>query len=230
VDISGETAFRFYMADNATMAATLEGRGILQTDEEFYFVSGEVEEVSADFETTLDVPASIGVGLAYQVNDKFLVAIDGEYIFWSQFEGFKFSFDNYAGLPKDDFARAHDLMKTDLSVPINWDDAGRVMVGMSYQLKDFVQLRGGFNFSQTVVNDDTFIPQFMDLTNQFSVSLGLGFNIQNWRLEWAGVYTNQGDVTIGSTGDVDGDGMMDNIAGDFSGDIYRTLLGLSYRF
>jgi long-subunit fatty acid transport protein len=104
------------------------------------------------------------------------------------------------------------------------------MMGAAYQLKDFVQLRAGFNVDQTVVNDNTFIPHFMDLADRYGVSLGIGFDIQNWRLEMTGVYTHYNGMSVGSSEDVNDDGLMDNIVGDYDADVYRTVLGISYRF
>ncbi len=225
IDIEGSSLFKFYLGDNPTEAISY-----FDTTEEHYFLEGNVEEINADFKTTLDLPASIGAGIAYDLTDKLTLAMDVEYVFWSAFEGFEFTFDNYSGLPQAGFTRANSLMKQDITVPAEWDDAGRVMLGADYKLEEFVDLRLGFGIDQTVVSETTFMPQFFDLTTKYNYSIGVGFEVDFWHLDLTTTYTHHSDLGISSSVDVDDDGLMDNFAGDYNGDVYQTILGISYRF
>jgi long-chain fatty acid transport protein len=224
ITISGKTEALFYMAN-------VPNNEYFPTSPEYYVLSGEVHTVKSDFETELDLPFSIGAGIAYQFNDKLLLTLDGEYTFWSTFKGFEFKNSDYVGLFEDaSFGALNDLFLTSISVPVDWKDGGRVMIGADYKLSDFADLRGGFGIDQTIVSADTFIPQFIDLTTKYTYSLGVGFDVEYWRLELATTYTHQADLAVPWTFDYDDDGLPDNISGDYEGDNYQTILGISYRF
>jgi len=57
-------------------------------------------------------------------------------------------------------------MTNDITVPMEWEDAGRIMAGASYKLNNFAELRGGFGVDQTALTKETFIPQFIDLNTR----------------------------------------------------------------
>lgn len=225
IDLSGETDFLFYLPDNPT-----EAQNYFETSEEYYFLDGNVEDVSADFEATLDIPASIGGGIAFKANERLTLALDAEMIFWSQFEGFEFKYTNYRDLPNPDFETANAFMTQDVSVPIEWDNAGRVMFGANYKLRDFVDLRTGFSLDQSPVKEETFIPQFIDLGDKYSFSFGIGFEAGFWHLDLASTYTHHPELDVADISDFDSDGLMDNLSALYKADNYLTVLGISYRF
>ncbi len=227
MDVSGDVNFRYYIPDNPTLAARPE---IFDTTEAHYFLEGGVEEVSAEFETTFESPASIAGGISYDVNDKLTIALDAEYIFWSQYEGFEFTYSNFSGLPRESFTTARTLMTKDLNIPVEMEDAGRVMGGLSYQMYDFVQLRAGFGVDQTAISAESYTPMFLDIGTRYNYSIGAGFDIGFWRLEIAGSYMAYDDLSVAIKHDIDNSGTIDNLVGDYSGDVYNVILGLSYRF
>jgi len=197
IDIDGESNFRYYLGDNPSLA-----ENFFDTTEERYFLDGNVAEVSADFETSFDTPNSIAAGIACMATDRLTLAVDGEWVFWSQFEGFEFTYTNY----------------------------GRIMAGASYKLNNFAELRGGFGVDQTALTEETFIPQFIDLNTKYSYSLGVGVEIGFWHLDIATSYIHYKDLDVPNQTDFDGDGLMDNFSAYYEGDNYQTVLGISYRF
>ncbi|MFH2035968.1 MAG: outer membrane protein transport protein, partial [Candidatus Zixiibacteriota bacterium] len=224
IDLSGTTDFIFYLGENLETTLPLGS-------EERYFLDGHIDELSADFDATLKLPASVGVGLAYELNDKLTLALDAEYTFWSAFEGFEFKFSNFDGFVDSTFTTLNNMYTTNMSAPVNWDDGGRVMFGANYKLNNFTELRGGFGVDQTIVSAETIIPQFIDLATKYSYSFGVGFDVDYWTLGLAVTYTHQADLTSANySSDYDGDGLLDNIAGDYQADNYHTVLGISYRF
>jgi long-chain fatty acid transport protein len=226
ITISGDSKAKYYIGDNVTEHITY-----FDTTEESYFTGGTVQEVSADFETSLDIPASIAGGVAMKVNDKLTIDLDIEYTLWSAFDGFVFKYSNLSGLPESNFTHANSLMNiSELEIPIEWTNSGRVMLGASYKLKDFVELRGGGSVDQTVIKDETFIPQFMDLYTKYSFGVGIGFEINFWHLDLATTYTHHKDVDIGSLAYQNDDNLMDNLPGLYKADDFQTILGISYRF
>jgi len=229
INISGTSDFAFYMADNPLL---IKDKHYSPVSEEYYFLSGNILRCSSEYETTLDLPASIGVGVSVKANEKLTLAADIEMIFWSQFKGFDFNFSNFNSqmLPPEDFTNLRSMIKPNISVPVEWDDAGRIMLGADYKLKDFVDLRGGFSIDQTTVNNNTFIPQFMDLYTKYSYSLGIGFEVGFWHLDLATTYSHHADADVAEISYYDDDNLMDNLPGYYKADVYQTILGISYRF
>jgi len=226
INISGETDFQLYLADNRTLGQTYS-----ESSEERYFLSGGRMYGHSDFETTLDLPASIGVGAAMRVNEKLTVDLDLEYTLWSAYEGFEFEYSNYnISVPSTDFDRLTGLMQTDISVPVDWENAGRAMLGANYKFREYVDLRGGFSVDQTVTNNETLLPQFMDLYTKYAYSIGVGFEVGFWHLDLAATYTHHGDAKTGAISYYDDDDLMDNLPGTYQADVYQTVLGISYRF
>ncbi len=177
------------------------------------------------------MPASIGLGAAYKFNDRLTLALDAEYVFWSQYEGLEFEFSNYVMETDTSFHIVNDsLIKRDINAPAEWDDILRVMVGANYRAWDFVQLRGGFNFDQSPMDEKTLTPHFFDLGDKYSYSVGASFDIGFWQVSIAGVFTHQPDLTVENMSDVNSDGLMDNLAGSYKADNYQTILGFVYRF
>jgi len=229
INISGSTEFNTYMADNLT---AIEDRNYSPVSEEYYFLHGEIQHSRSDFETTLDLPASIGAGVAVRVNPKLTLDLDLEMTFWSRFKGFDFKFSNFdsLALPPENFTRLRSIIMTDISSPVEWQDAGRLMLGANYRLRDYVDLRGGFSVDQTAVKNETLIPQFMDLYTKYSLSLGIGFETGFWHLDLATSYTHNGDAEATAMSYYNDDNLMDNLPGYYKADIYQTVLGISYRF
>nr|MBN2277834.1 outer membrane protein transport protein [candidate division Zixibacteria bacterium] len=225
IDITGDTDLKFFFGDNYTLQGNY-----FDSTEQRYFIDGNVEDVTAEFETTLDLPASIGGGIAFKYNDRLTLTLDGEYTFWSAFEGLDFAFTNYDGLPHSYLTHAISLIRTDMTNPVEWDDVARVMVGANYLLKDYVELRGGFAYDQSPTSSTTATPLFIDLGDKYSYSVGIGFQVDFWHLDFTTVYTHQPDLDVGNISDVDGNGLMDNLSGLYKADNWQTILGISYRF
>jgi len=227
IDISGDAKFLYYLRDNPSLA---NSPLYFDTTEEHYFLEGVVEDVYADFETTLEVPPSVSGGIAYDVNEKLKLALDAEMVFWSNFEGFEFSFSDYTDLPRANFTRANDLMQKDVTVSADWDNAISYMMGGNYQLNNFTELRAGFGYDQSPIGETTYMPQFFDPGDQYFFSGGVGFDVDFWHLELALSYRHYENLNVWESSDVDGDGLMDNMTGGYTADKYHTILGISYRF
>ncbi|MBN2227216.1 MAG: outer membrane protein transport protein [candidate division Zixibacteria bacterium] len=230
IDIDGNNASIYYMPNNATLidqnAATW-----VPTDEVYHFFAGEDLDITADFETTLDLPSTIGGGISYQATERLLLAVDAEMVMWSQFEGFEFTYSNYSGLMNSSFHYINDsLVQQDYSYPVDWDNTFRVMVGATYQAKSYMELRAGFGYDQTPYGENTGDLLFYDLGDKYYFSGGVGFDIGFWRVEVAGVYTHQPDLTVSDPMDINNDGITDNFVGTYTADKFQTLLGFSYRF
>lgn len=227
MNITGETESRFYMPLNPS---AIQNYGYRPGDEEYLFSAGEIVMIKSDFETDIDLPASIAGAISYQVNDKLTIAVDAEMTFWSSFKGYDFSFTKFEGLKDPSFVNANDsLFIRQHALPVVWDDAFRVMAGANYRALRFLELRAGFGFDQSPVTGETFTPYFFDLGDKLSVNFGFGFEVNQWNLDFATGYTKQDDLTV-SEMTFNDDGTLKNMTGDYRGTNYQTVLGISYRF
>jgi long-chain fatty acid transport protein len=227
IKISGKSESEFYMGLDSSL---LTNRNYSPTSEEFLFVNGEVVKIGSDFETTLDLPTSIGGGVAYKATEKLTLDLDVEMTLWSSFEGFDFEFSNFSGLKNASFHYANDsLFTTDLSVPVDWDNTIAVMLGADYKLSPRVSLRAGVSYDQSPVKEATFMPQFIDLGDKIGLNFGVGVNIGVWNLELATAYASHKDMSVAEL-NVGADGILKNIPADYRATNYQTLLGISRTF
>ncbi|MEJ2407248.1 MAG: outer membrane protein transport protein, partial [Candidatus Thiodiazotropha sp.] len=98
-------------------------------------------------------PSTIGIGLAYQVNDKTKIAADVKKINWSDvMKDFKMSFTaggNTGG------AAAFNGYTMDAVMYQNWDDQTVYELGVSHQLNEAWVLRAGANVANNPIPDAT---------------------------------------------------------------------------
>lgn len=93
-------------------------------------------------------PETYGLGVAYQMNDKWLLAADYKRINWAEvMKDFKMTFSAGA-----DFA--------DFTISQNWRDQNVLMIGAAYRLDAATTLRFGVNFSSNPVPDNRVNPLF----------------------------------------------------------------------
>ncbi len=239
IDLEGEADMRFIMGESPYINQYITSQQL----EAVLFLGGDIIEYTADFETTLDLPASIGGGVAWDIREDLTLALDAEMTFWSKFEGLQFKFSNYEGtnfannqiLVSPSYPNAQEMIEKDMGVPVVWKDAPRVAVGAEYRPRSFVSLRSGFGVDKSAVDWSnpvavTQVPQFIDLGTKFSYSLGIGINLDGWTLEMSGTYTHHPDINVRTQNDQDGNGIVDNLPAYYEADNYQTVMGISYRF
>ncbi len=94
-------------------------------------------------------PETYGVGLAYTVNDQWMVAADYKRINWSSvMKNFRMTYQNSDGT------------YADFSMPQDWKDQDVFEIGASYKYNDALTLRFGGNFANNPVPDTYVNPLF----------------------------------------------------------------------
>ncbi len=230
ITISGRSALEFYMPEGQVLPNTYSPGSV-----EYLMVSGDKITDSADFETSVKLPPTVGFGMAFQASEKLQLSLDAEYTFWSSFEGFDFEYTEHSGFgrnhPADTAADMATFFKSDISVPIDWSDAIKVMAGASYDLSEKFTLMAGASMDQSPTSEDEMqIPQIVDLGTKWGLNAGFIVHIQQWDLGLATSYISQPDEEVASLTDINGDGIMDNFAGSYKADTYQTTLSINYRF
>ena len=142
----------------------------------------------ASFNGTIKVrdfqwPSTYGVGMAYQANDKLMVAADIKQINWSDvMESFKMTFSNAMG----------DL---DVAMPQNWEDQTVTSLGVSYKQDDKLTWRFGANLSDNPVPNSTVNFLFpATLENHYTVGVGYDMAKQQ-SINFAMSYAPEVEVT-----------------------------------
>lgn len=122
----------------------------------------------SDFGTEVKFPTILGAGYGIEVNDKFRVEIDGE---WVQFSRFK-------ELVIDAGSNNPYFPAPTRTIPENWRDTFTAGIAGDYKLTEDWTIRAGYQFYETPVPDSTFSPTIPD-ANQHAFTTGLSYRHGN---------------------------------------------------
>jgi long-chain fatty acid transport protein len=133
---------------------------------------------SSTVSSTIVLPSSLGLGVAWQPTDKLTLEVDAEWTGWSSMKKLEFQFDgpqfaNFNGKPK----------------PLNWEDVWCYKVGGQYALTKNIDLRAGYMFDKNPVPDSTIGPVLPD-ADRHSFSVGQGFHNDRFSLDLAYMWTH----------------------------------------
>jgi len=163
-----------------------------------------------DVEIDLDQPPSFSFGAGYRANDKLLIGADVKWVGYADMTGI----GGTGGIGVDG-----DL------ISIGWRDIWIGMLGAQYQATEKLQLRAGFNFSQTPIREEvTLNSGGTPAVFEQHYTLGMGYTVTpNFRLELAGYYTPENSVTGPFTG-------VPGATVTYTNSILSGLFGFSFRF
>lgn len=222
ITITGETVHTFIMPK----AIDLE-RDVVPNSADHLFVSGDILTMTSSFEAELQLPSSISLGLAFQATEKLTIALDAEYTRWSRYEGLRFAFTDFNNVP----AFESEFFTSDLTNPVVWENAGKVALGLRYELNPALTLLAGGSADQSPArNSAEFTPQFVDLGTKRSYNAGGIFHINQWDVGVIASYFTYPDINLVGLTDLDDDNMFDNFPGAYKARTYETVLSLGYRF
>ena len=161
------------------------------------------------FNAELPLPANLDFGLAYEINEKFLLAAEVNWIMWSTYESLDFTFD-----------QSGDLLNSEN--PREYKDSWITRLGGQYKLNDVFTFRAGIYYDPSPANEKYFTPETVTL-NTIAFTLGAtitpvkGFEIDLSYLELHGL---EADKTYEPA----------NFAGTYKTMTFVPGIGLSYRF
>jgi long-chain fatty acid transport protein len=120
------------------------------------------------FTATLPLPASLNVGLAYQIDEKWLVSADVNFVEWSVYKTLEFVSEDAAALNSKS-TRA-------------WDNTMAYRIGVQYSANEKLDLRAGFYYDETPVQNNHYAPETpgankIGITGGFSYLLNEKFSI-----------------------------------------------------
>jgi len=231
--VDGQTYFYYYMPDNEAYHTRPEVR-TYPDSLNYILSSGAIYQANADFKTDVTLPAQLAGGLAFQLNDRTLIAADLEYTFWSQFEGYKFRY-TFASDNITTNAPLNAWMTEDMAVPVDWKNSLKGSIGLQYAYRDGILLRCGYAADDSPVKDGTQTPAFFDPGLSHSFNLGLGLIFENVIIDLATEYKLYPEAAdYGSndlaTDDIAADMIIDNMSGTYKGEAVESIIQFTVRF
>ncbi len=174
LNISGSANFL------ATTPAGFDIIGMTTGSTSSYSRSRVVSTVS----TTIILPDSLGLGVAWQPTDKFTLEFDAERTGWSSMDKLEFKFDN------TQLSSFNNKPKT-----LNWKDVWCYKVGGQYALTKNLDLRAGYMFDKNPIPDSTLGALLPD-SDRHSFSIGQGIHNDHFSLDLAYMWTHFVDRTV----------------------------------
>lgn len=144
--------------------------GEFEADNLSPIVFGAARAFSTDEQVEVSAPGTFGLGIAYEVNCRLTVELDGEYNTWSAFD----TVDVGLAAPLLNAGGAPVITNETLTRNPNWDDAWAVRVGAQYKVTPQLAARAGYFFDTTPVPEGTLDPLVPD-ADRHGVTLGAGY-------------------------------------------------------
>jgi len=184
----------------------------------------ENRNVKPDAETDFPMPMDFGIGLAFDVTDRLTVGMDVVWTNWEALDKIDIELegDGLDGNPAEDSA-----------LELYWEDTYRFNFGLNYVVypeKGF-DLRLGYYFDPTTIPDKTLYPSITDVADKHNFSIGANYNLTDnifFEAYWEHLFT--GERTATEASDNDGDGMFDNLPGDWKLQVDTFGFQFGYRF
>jgi long-chain fatty acid transport protein len=134
--------------------------------------------------STITLPDSIGLGVAWQPTEKLTLEFDAERTGWSSMKALEFKFDS------PQFAASNNNPKA-----LDWKDVWCYKVGGQYAWSKNLDLRAGYMFDQNPVPDSTLGPLLPD-ADRHSFSVGQGIHNEYFSLDLAYMWTHFVERTV----------------------------------
>jgi long-chain fatty acid transport protein len=166
---------------------------------------------------TVTLPDSFSFGVAIYPIEKFSVEIGGVYTLWSKYDELKINYGD-AVVP-----RPGPVLVDQTLSPKNWEDVWRFNIGAEYAVLDWLDLRAGYVFDQSPVQDDT-IDYMVPANDRHLFNGGVGFHWDNWMVDVNYTYLMIMDRDIDGRDDGVRDGEIDNA------DAHMVGLSVGYKF
>lgn len=165
---------------------------------------------SGNFSAELPLPANLDVGVAYDISEKFTLAAEINYVFWSAYDSLIIDF------------KVNNELLTDSRNPREYSNTLIARLGGEYRIADWITARAGVYYDPTPTNEKYFTPETVSLdTFGFTFGLSLmpveGLSIDLSYLQLNGL---ESDKTY----------EPDNFGGTYSTQSFIPGIGVSYNF
>ncbi len=170
---------------------------------------------------TVTLPDSFAFGVALYPVEKLSVEIGAVYTLWSKYDELKINY----GSPLLTSAGPTSQTVT----PKDWSDVWRFNIGLEYAALDWLDLRLGYVFDQSPLNDDT-IDYLVPANDRHLLNGGLGFHWDNWTVDLNYTYLMIMDRDIDARNQY-ADGSYEIYEGEIdNADAHMVGLSVGYKF
>lgn len=163
----GKTSLKDMSGDGAVNLSAVMGGAAMPLS-----VAGKLKVVNFQW------PETYGIGLAYQMDDRWLIAADYKHIGWKKvMQNFQMSFTagGNAGM-----LSGMNGTSMDATLYQNWKDQDVVMIGASYKMSPSTTLRFGVSLAENPIPDAYVNPIFPAIEkNHYMAGFGYAFDKQN---------------------------------------------------
>ena len=148
----------FYMTENSwQFGASVKSPQWFQN---FTYNSRDENGAPRNVQIGVDVPMIVSIGAAYSGFDRFVLAVDGRWLNYSDTRGFAETGFDATGAVRG----------------LGWKDVWALATGVQYQVSDGLSLRMGYSFNTNPIDDDVAFFNIMSpLVIQHTLSAGLSF-------------------------------------------------------
>jgi long-chain fatty acid transport protein len=166
--LGGNAGVTFNLTDKQKVAVTYRSPFSINYDGDLRFENTPLGATqSSDFDTKVRFPTIISVGYGIQVTDTVRLEADVEWLEFSRFNNLAIDAGgNNGNFGADDSRR---------NLRQNWDDTFTAGIAGDWRFADNWTVRGGYQYYETPVPDETFSPTIPD-SNQHAITAGLNFN------------------------------------------------------
>ena len=117
---------------------------------------------SGNFSSELPLPANLDIGVAYDISEKFTLAAEMNYVFWSAYESLDIDF------------KVNNELLADSENPREYNNSMIGRIGAEYRISDVFHARAGVYYDPTPTDEEYFTPETVSLnTLAFTVGLSI---------------------------------------------------------
>jgi len=124
---------------------------------------------------TVTLPDSFAFGVAMYPTEKLSVEVGAVYTLWSKYKNLTINYGDPVIFTGSGFTDQTSYEK-------NWDDVWRFNIGVEYAALDWLDLRLGYVYDQSPVQDET-IDYMVPANDRHLFNGGLGFHWDNWTVD-----------------------------------------------
>ncbi|MCS7053273.1 MAG: outer membrane protein transport protein [Ignavibacterium sp.] len=141
---------------------------------------------SGDVTANLSTPFNSAIGIAYKINEDWIVSSDFQYVGWSSYDVLRVDF---ADLPTE----------RDIASPRLYNNSYVVRFGTDYKFNEELSLRGGFYFDKKPVDDDMVSPSLPE-TDRLGFTVGAEYKLfDNLSLRGSFLYIRGNELKVNNS-------------------------------
>eukprot|EP01029_Cantina_marsupialis_P003382 TRINITY_DN131_c0_g5_i1.p6 TRINITY_DN131_c0_g5~~TRINITY_DN131_c0_g5_i1.p6 ORF type:complete len:422 (+),score=63.93 TRINITY_DN131_c0_g5_i1:2010-3275(+) len=128
---------------------------------------------------TLPLPASFNIGAAYQINEKWLISADVNFVKWDEYKSLDFDFEtNTTTTVQTPGGPMTVPVLTDSKSKRDWDNTMIYRIGAQYTANDKLDIRAGFYYDETPTNKSFYTPETPG-ANKIGISAGASYKLNS---------------------------------------------------